>query len=78
MFDNRQAIGTNLLKFEVGHQAFIGNNKDVVSVGICISEEAKIQYGWDSSVATFDEYSGALTMQYSNVLKSLVLLVEVP
>jgi hypothetical protein len=77
MFDNRQAIGTNLLKFAVGQASFAGENHDVISLGICVSEGAKIRNGWDASVAIFDEYSGAIMMQYKNVINARIALWEI-
>ena len=77
MFDNRQALGTNLLKFEVGASEYQNELRDVISVGICISEGSKQRNNWDSSIATFDEYSAALMHQYSKVLHSKILLWEV-
>lgn len=77
MFDNRQAIGTNLLKFAVGQESFIGDNQDVISLGICVSEGAKARNDWDASVAIFDEYSGAIMMQYKNVINARIALWEI-
>ena len=76
-FDNRQAIGTNLLKFQVS-QFFCDEiiNRDLLSIIICADRRSLIKYGWDGGVASSEEYEFAARNPYQNVIaKPPVLLV---
>lgn len=70
-FDNRQIIGTNVLKMVVGAQTFqkFDSNR---SLGVLIvpSKEAKTAYGLDGAVGTSDEYLLAIDGGYSAVIGS--------
>ncbi len=70
-FDNRQIIGTNVLKMIVGttgeewdeSQRFLG-------IIIAPSKEAKAVFGLDSAVASSDEYLLAIETGYSAILSN--------
>jgi hypothetical protein len=68
-FDNRQAIGTNLLKFEAAKRLF-EKNKDCLatSIIICGSQEALTNLNWDGGVASYGEYENALLTVYKDIL----------
>lgn len=68
-FDNRQAIGTNLLKFEAAKRLFEKNeNCLATSIIICGSQEALTNLKWDSGVASYGEYENALLTVYRDIL----------
>lgn len=68
-FDNRQAIGTNLLKFEAAKRLFEKNeNCLTTSIIICGSHEALAHLKWDGGVASHGEYENALLTVYRDIL----------
>jgi hypothetical protein len=77
-FDNRQAIGSNLLKLEMGNRIF-DSSADRVSLGILIAltPSSKIMGGWDSSTGEVDEYSLAIRRAYFGILKTSILLISI-
>lgn len=76
-FDNRQAIGTNLLKLEVAQRYFndrTGGN--ALGVLVCASRKALQLGGWDPGVGDENEYQLALDTAYRGIIGgSKVLLV---
>jgi hypothetical protein len=67
-FDNRQAIGTNLLKFETAKRIFEKNpDCQTNSIILCGSQEALTNLKWDGGVASFSEYENALLTVYKDI-----------
>jgi hypothetical protein len=68
-FDNRQAIGTHLLRFKA---AMVGNAKQPldrpVSVAVVADSKAKSRFGWDNSAGTYEEFAQAIEFEYSEIL----------
>ena len=75
-FDNRQAIGTNLLKFQLGHMKFgaTPSNRSL-SVLICAGEKLIKSLGWDSSVGSFEEYDIASRYAYSHLINCRIVFL---
>lgn len=68
-FDNRQAIGTNILKFELAKRAFEKHpSKKTISLILAADKKSLKQYGWDGSIGSFEEYELALRDPYSSVV----------
>jgi hypothetical protein len=74
-FDNRQAIGTNLLKFEVASRNSVLQDRVPLPILICATSQAIKQFGWDSGVASYQEYDHALRIPYKNVMTHPPVLV---
>jgi hypothetical protein len=69
-FDNRQAIGTNLLRLCVAKKYFeqtIENEAELIA--LVIDTKSKDFFGWDNSVGTVEEYEYALTKIYNFALE---------
>lgn len=76
-FDNRQAIGTNLLKFEVAANKFIrGADYRILSVIICANRDSKKALKLDNSVATFEEYVVGVRTAYRGILTAPLVILE--
>lgn len=76
-FDNRQAIGTNLLKFELAKSIYERSlDFKSLSLIICADKACLKKFGWDGSIASSEEYENALRGAYNSILKiNPVLLV---
>lgn len=75
-FDNRQAIGTNILKLEIGAEAFRRRTGGrAFSLIICGNRKALKFGGWDSGVADDNEYQIAIDTAYKSILSGNVALV---
>jgi hypothetical protein len=76
-FDNRQAIGTNLLKAELANRTFAsGTKRASIAILVVLSAGIRAIGQWDSGVGTQDEYSLALRRAYEeNFATTLLLLV---
>jgi hypothetical protein len=68
-FDNRQAIGSNILKFEVASRIAHEASFQPVSVLICAETDALRYFGWDGSIASASEYEYALRAIYRDIVK---------
>ena len=68
MFDNRQSLGGNLLKFEVASRNAQAKGIQVTSIAITGSRKTLKQLGWDGAIATTSEYESAICGAYSNVV----------
>jgi hypothetical protein len=68
-FDNRQAIGSNILKFEVASRAALEFDCQPVPVLVCADAEALKYFGWDGSIAGASEYEYALRVLYRDIVK---------
>lgn len=67
-FDNRQAIGTNLLKFQAATRKFEteASNK-AISILVCGERSALVSLNWDGGVASHSEYENALRTVYKDL-----------
>jgi hypothetical protein len=70
-FDNRQAIGTNLIRLDYA----IGNFQTQESrighgVALVLDGAAKTFFGWDNAVGTWEEYDFAVKKTFSNFAKN--------
>ena len=78
VFDNRQAVGTNLLKLESSARQFVSDTKGTcMSLIVAPSQNLKDLGFWDNSVATGPEYSWAIRKAYSFLLSHPLLLITV-
>jgi hypothetical protein len=76
LLDNRQAVGTNLLKFEISSDRFqVTESNKALAIGITVNNECKKQLKIDGSVATLSEYEKACDIAYSEILKSRLVFV---
>lgn len=74
--DNRQAIGTNLLKFEISADRFQTTDFDkALAIGITVDKDCKKRLKIDGSVATFSEYEKACNNAYLEILKSRLVFI---
>lgn len=65
-FDNRQAIGTNILRLRVAKKYFErGEGKVAELIALVIDSKSKESFGWDNSVAAVEEYEYALNSIYN-------------
>jgi hypothetical protein len=78
VFDNRQAIGTNLLKLETSARQFVFDTGGTcLSLIVAPSQDLKDSGYWDDSVATGPEYSWAIRKAYNFLLTSPLVLITV-
>jgi hypothetical protein len=72
-FDNRQAVGTNLLRFELAQKKLSdGAKQRHTYLAFVIDTYAKEKYGWDNSAGTYEEYRHALESAYKGILSPRV------
>lgn len=77
-FDNRQAIGTNLLKFQAGSELFdTSSERKSLAVLICADNRTLKKYNWDSSAASLEEYEFAFRTPYSSIIRKEPLLLAI-
>ena len=75
-FDNRQAIGTNLLKFEMAKLKFCKTTQHkILPIIICAEPQVLKMLKWDGSVASSSEYELALLAGYNGILDSNPMLI---
>ena len=74
-FDNRQIIGTNVLKMLVSGD-LIGDDNACKNLGvlICASKEAKKTFGLDPAVGSSDEYLLAIENGYASIISMPIFL----
>lgn len=63
-FDNRQAIGTNLLRFFLAHQAGLRGTRDSSAFVAIVADEKAKRAAWDGSVGSYEEYFFSLNGGY--------------
>jgi hypothetical protein len=63
-FDNRQAIGTNLLRFVLAHQAGLRGTPDSSAYVAIVADEKAKRAAWDGSVGSYEEYFFSLNGGY--------------
>jgi hypothetical protein len=69
-FDNRQSIGTNLLKFELAAKSFeSSSNRKAHGFMLCADRRALRKFGWDESAGSSEEYEVALRGPYGEIMK---------
>ena len=77
-FDNRQAIGTNLLKFQLASSLFESGLKHIaLSIIICADRHSLKLFGWDGSIASSEEYEAALRGPYSKIITTTPILMVI-
>jgi hypothetical protein len=69
-FDNRQAIGTNLLKLEVAATAAQNSAQIGFGILVCPGDNILKVRGWDGAVGTSSEYESAIRDGYQDILSS--------
>lgn len=69
MFDNRQAIGTNLIKFDIAAYNAAKSNRLTTAIAICAEKNEIKKLGWDGSAASAQEYLNAITGPYESIIK---------
>jgi hypothetical protein len=74
-FDNRQAIGSNILKFEVASRGALEASFMPVPILICADSDALKHFGWDSSIASANEYEYALRVVYRNIINHPAIIL---
>lgn len=74
-FDNRQAVGTNILKFEIASSSSLNSNVEPMPVLICADSGALRYFGWDGSIASADEYEHAIRVAYKSVIKNPAIIL---
>lgn len=74
-FDNRQAIGTNLLKFEVAAKNAIEQGLLPLPILLCATSMAIKKFGWDGGVASYQEYDHAIRIPYRNIIDNPPILI---
>lgn len=77
-FDNRQAIGTNLLKFELATSIFENSlSSKALPILICADKISLKSFGWDGSIASSEEYENAIRSAYSQIIKTAPVLIVI-
>lgn len=77
-FDNRQAIGTNLLKFQLATSLFEARlNHITLSIIICADRHSLKLFGWDGSIASSEEYEAALRGPYAKIITTAPILMVI-
>ena len=75
-FDNRQNLGTNLLKFEVASINSESHGFRILPILICADEAILKKYKWDGAIADVWEYDHAIRIPYSRVIKNVPILIS--
>ena len=70
-FDNRQAMGTNILKvdFSLKKLAFLSADEFAMGVLVTVLRDSRFIANWDGSVADFEDYDEFLQKGFSSYLK---------
>lgn len=77
-FDNRQAIGTNLLKFQAGSELFdTSSDRKSLAILVCADNRTLKKNNWDSSAASSEEYEFAFRTPYSSIIRKEPLLLAI-
>lgn len=75
LFDNRQAIGTNLLRLDLALKNFeTSEDRTGLAIGLMVDGPVKAQFRWDNSVAIGKEYEMALIGPYVSIFNSQIEL----
>ena len=77
MFDNRQAIGTNLIKFEIASRNSLLGNRIPTCIAICAEELSVKKLGWDGGVASSQEYLDAINGPYLSILTNPPMIFSI-
>jgi hypothetical protein len=73
-FDNRQAVGSNLLKMDSANSGFNGES---ISIIVVTNSKGRESGRWDNSVAIDYDYSWAYRKAYSKYFKTVILLLTI-
>ncbi|MDH2904395.1 MAG: hypothetical protein PXZ08_10675 [Actinomycetota bacterium] len=77
-FDNRQAIGTNLLKADFANRNFTAvPDRASAAILVVLNSGAREAGRWDNGVGVQDEYSLALRRVYTHNISTTILLLVV-
>lgn len=76
-FDNRQNLGTNLLKFEVASMNSHKFEFKTLPLLICADEAILKKYNWDGAIADIWEYDHAIRIPYADVLREIPVLISI-
>ena len=77
-FDNRQAIGTNLLKADFANRSFNSSPKRAsIAILVVLNSGARESGRWDNGVGVQDEYSLALRRVYADNVSTTILLLVI-
>lgn len=75
-FDNRQAIGTNLLKMELANREFERSAPGETLGLLIVADRQTLRDGrWDNSAGSAEEYEVALTSAYSELITTPIGLL---
>lgn len=75
MFDNRQAIGTNLLRLDLALKNFeTSDDRTGLAIGLMVDGPVKAKFRWDNSVAIGKEYEMALIGPYESLFHGRIEL----
>ena len=77
MFDNRQAIGTNLLKFDIASRNAALRERQTTSIALCVEKSRVRQLGWDGSAASAQEYIDAVLGPYNKVITNIPVVFAI-
>ena len=77
-FDNRQAIGTNLLKFQLASSIYESAiNSIALPIIICADKISLKTLGWDGSIGSSEEYENAIRGPYKTTLTVFPVLLVI-
>ena len=77
--NNREALGTNLLKTKLADRFFTSNSEVEETTGIllCLSRETLNLGGWDKSYADSSEYVEAFRGAYFEMIRNPLVVLEI-
>ena len=67
-FDNRQAIGTNLLRFMVASLSPTKSKNDDYTFAAIVADEKAKRLAWDNSIGSYEEYFFAINGGYKSIM----------
>jgi hypothetical protein len=77
-FDNRQAVGSNLLKMDSANLSFVDTREGVSLSIIVVTTAVNRDSGkWDNAVAIDHDYSWALRKAYRRYFKTPIMLLTI-
>jgi hypothetical protein len=77
--NNREAIGTNLIKAELANHFFYSNSaiEETAGILLCLSRETLNLGGWDKAYADASEYSEAFRGAYFQLINKPLVVLEI-
>lgn len=76
-FDNRQNLGTNLLKFEVASRNSQKFGFRTLPILICADEAVLKRYHWDGAIADIWEYDHAIRIPYADIITEAPVIISI-